>query len=83
MKIVKDFDQEGVPLHTIKAGELFMYDGSYFMRCDDPHTLMNWTNEEGARTPAVDMASGEIRWVNINIKVPPIYARIRINGRAD
>jgi hypothetical protein len=53
------------------------------MRCDDPKVLMNWTDDNKEDCPIVDMANGKIEWLNRNTIVPPIYARIRINGRAD
>lgn len=83
MNIIKDFDPEGVPVRDLKCGDLFMYDGSYYMRCNDSHFLMIWTEKNKNDCPAVDMATGVIVWIDLDIKVPPIYARIRINGRAD
>lgn len=36
-----------------------------------------------ALAPAVDMATGCLVLIKKEERVPPIYARIRINGRAD
>jgi hypothetical protein len=83
MNIIENYDPEGTPLYELNPGDLFTYGGSYYMRCDDPNILMNWTEEHKDDCPAVDMANGTLAWVDRNKKVPPIYARIRINGRAD
>lgn len=83
MKIIENFDEEGISLLEINNGDLFVYNGSYYMKCDDSNCLMNWTDENKEDCPIVDMASGKLCWLNRNTKVPPIYARIRINGRAD
>lgn len=83
MKILEEFDEDGVILHTIGYGDLFVHDGGYYMRCEDFSNIMNWKEENKNDVPIVDMASGRISWLNRDTKVPPIYARIRINGRAD
>ena len=92
MKIVEEYNQEGIPFSEVKPGDLFAYDGSYFMKVesdDDPEEIISWEgiNHRGVKQTefgvAVDMATGKLTFVKLNKLVPPIYARIRINGRAD
>ena len=83
MKVIEDFNEDGVSLLDLNCGDLFTHDGGYYMKCDDARCLMNWTENNKEDCPIVDMATGKIEWLNRNTIVPPIYARIRINGRAD
>ena len=87
MKIVENFNPEGVPFSEIKPGDLFTHDGSYFMKVnsdDDPEEIISWEGVEQDKIGvAIDMATGKLSFVKLDKRVPPIYARIRINGRSD
>jgi hypothetical protein len=84
MKIIENFNPDGVPLYDIKHGDIFSYNGSYFMRCKDDGKTLNYNdNKNKDKCITVDLSTGNLEWVQQNTIVPPIYARIRINGRAD
>lgn len=86
MKIIEQYNPEGVPLGEIPSGELFIYSGSYYMRVHEDSTL-NDTISQGvdllSLAVAIDMATGALSTIPKGQRVPPIYSRIRINGRAD
>jgi len=85
MKIIENFDLEGVPLVSISPGEMFVHAGKYYMRCKDSQTqkVLSYDPQFRESSVAVDLATGELLWISNTTKVPPIYARIRINGRSD
>ena len=86
LKIIENYDLEGVQAETIPAGDLFVSNGSYCMRIKEDSDLNNLISQGvdlHSSLIAVDMATGEIILIERTKLVPPIYARIRINGRAD
>ena len=86
MKIVENYDLEGVPAETIPAGELFIFGGSYYMRVKENkeiNDLISQGVDLHSSLVGVDMATGEVALIGRTKLVVPIYARIRINGRAD
>lgn len=82
MKIVEQYDPAGVLMMDLPVGELFVYRGSYYMKIQDPIGYIVLPALEG-RVPAINLATGELTVISETERVPPIYARIRINGRAD
>jgi hypothetical protein len=86
LKIIENYDPEGTLLKDIPAGELFVYDGSYYMKIAEDKQLNDTIAEHinlAALAPALDMATGVLVLIKKEERVPPIYSRIRINGRAD
>ena len=80
MKIV------GIPLNTINYGDTFVFGGSYYMKCQlklgvNQIIPDNYITEN--MSVVVDLAEGKLIWIPSDTLVPPIYSRIRINGRAD
>ena len=86
MNITEDFDPKGQPLESIAFGDVFVYDGSYYMRCEMKKNIEQrmTIDPELIKTHswATNLANGEVCLVPFMI-VPPIHARIRISGRAD
>ena len=86
MKLVENYDLEGVPAETIPSGDLFIFSGSYYMRVKEDKKLTDLISQGidlHSSLVAIDMATGELALIERTKLVPPIYARIRINGRAD
>lgn len=80
MKIIENYDPEGVVIESLEFGDMFVYSGSYFMKCQNSGRL---TPSKQGFCIGVNLADGDLHWIEDTLKVVPIYGRIRINGRSD
>lgn len=84
MKIVEGYNIEGIPVHDVPYGEVFVFAGSYYMRIKKENDIFQSPIVgEIVGEVAVNLANGEISCVPSTMLVPPIHARIRISGRSD
>lgn len=82
MKIVENYNPEGVLLSELPYGDVFVYGGSYYMKVQDDNCFII-VSPPPNKVVGVNLATGELALIPDTERVPPIYARIRINGRAD
>lgn len=80
MKIVENYDVDGVHIEEIPYGDMFVFSGSYHMRVKKDNSIIDLKIIEEV---SIDLATGELSLVPPGEMVPPIFARIRISGRAD
>ncbi len=84
MKIIEEYNPDGVDITEIKPGDMFVFNGSYYIRCvDNEKEPLLLENTNRTSSIGANLANGELIWISSGTKVPPIYGRIRINGRAD
>ncbi len=39
MKIIENYDPDGVAFETLEYGDVFVYQGSYYIKCNNTETL--------------------------------------------
>ena len=82
MNIIENYNDEGLPLSKIEYGDVFQHSGSYFIRCKIDGRQEDVLQYSG-NDVIVNLATGIVEHLKNDTLVIPIYARIRINGRAD
>ena len=85
MNIIENYDEKGIYLSDVEYGDVFQHDGSYYLRCDCTDSREESIQRclSSGKEIIVNLANGKIVWLMSDTRVIPIYARIRINGRAD
>jgi hypothetical protein len=78
---VEKYNPSGVSILEIPFGDVFVYGGSYYIKVEGSNVISN--EQLKHNVAAVDLATGTMVLVPDTEIVPPIYCRMRINGRAD
>ena len=85
MKIVESYDPDGVVFETLQYGDVFVYEGSYYIKCDDKELggILSDDSQFAKYGLGANLANGELAWIAPKTKVPPVHCRLRIGGRLD